>query len=125
MRFNGCQDVTVPATMHARQFRSQLTANCGFFSQMVIVLATMRAHQFCSRLMADCGCVSQDVIVPATMPEASYGVLILEQGKIYPAMSGHNIICVSTGENLRLSTAFPRPLTAFSLTSTNLSLTFH
>jgi proline racemase len=41
-------------------------------------------------------CQNADVIVPATLPEAEYGVLILEQGAIYPAMSGHNMICVAT-----------------------------
>ena len=38
-------------------------------------------------------CQNADVIVPATLPEASYGVLILEQGKIYPLMSVSQSVC--------------------------------
>ena len=33
---------------------------------------------------------------PPTRPEAAFGVVVAEQGKIYPAMSGHNVICVAT-----------------------------
>jgi proline racemase len=29
--------------------------------------------------------------------EAEYGFVVMEQNKIYPAMSGHNCICVVTG----------------------------
>ena len=43
-------------------------------------------------------CQNANVIVPASRacPSADFGFLILEQGKIYPAMSGHNCICVAT-----------------------------
>eukprot|EP00756_Hemistasia_phaeocysticola_P057202 Hpha_TRINITY_DN33828_c0_g1::TRINITY_DN33828_c0_g1_i1::g.27459::m.27459/K01777/prdF; proline racemase len=41
-------------------------------------------------------CQNADLVVPACSPEADWGLLILEQGKIYPAMSGHNAICFST-----------------------------
>eukprot|EP00659_Diplonema_papillatum_P011579 gene11579-17836_t len=41
-------------------------------------------------------CQNADYIVPACCDEAVFGVIIAEQGKVYPAMSGHNIICVAT-----------------------------
>ena len=41
-------------------------------------------------------CQNADYLVPPCNPEAVYGVIIVEQGKVYPAMSGHNIMCVST-----------------------------
>lgn len=41
-------------------------------------------------------CQNADFIVPSTRPDAAFGVVIAEQGKIYPAMSGHNIMCVAT-----------------------------
>ena len=41
-------------------------------------------------------CQNADFIVPPTSPEAAYGVIIAEQNGIYPAMSGHNVMCVAT-----------------------------
>ena len=41
-------------------------------------------------------CQNVDYIVPPVHPDAAFGYVILEQGKIYPAMSGHNTICVAT-----------------------------
>ena len=41
-------------------------------------------------------CQNADFIVPSTRADAAFGVIVAEQGKIYPAMSGHNIMCVST-----------------------------
>lgn len=41
-------------------------------------------------------CQNADFIVPSTRPDAAFGVVIAEQGFIYPAMSGHNIMCVAT-----------------------------
>lgn len=43
-------------------------------------------------------CQNANIIVPPSTahPEAAYGFIILEQNKIYPAMSGHNCICVAT-----------------------------
>lgn len=41
-------------------------------------------------------CQNANVILPPTIPTANYGYVILEQNKIYPAMSGHNTICVAT-----------------------------
>eukprot|EP01059_Diplonema_ambulator_P019618 TRINITY_DN33241_c1_g1_i1.p1 TRINITY_DN33241_c1_g1~~TRINITY_DN33241_c1_g1_i1.p1 ORF type:complete len:386 (+),score=122.49 TRINITY_DN33241_c1_g1_i1:101-1159(+) len=41
-------------------------------------------------------CQNADYLVPACDPKAVYGVIIAEQGKVYPAMSGHNMMCVAT-----------------------------
>eukprot|EP01064_Diplonema_japonicum_P002943 TRINITY_DN11908_c0_g1_i1.p1 TRINITY_DN11908_c0_g1~~TRINITY_DN11908_c0_g1_i1.p1 ORF type:complete len:357 (+),score=97.00 TRINITY_DN11908_c0_g1_i1:59-1129(+) len=41
-------------------------------------------------------CQNADYIVPACDEKAAYGVIIVEQGKVYPAMSGHNLMCVAT-----------------------------
>lgn len=41
-------------------------------------------------------CQNADFIVPSTRPDAAFGVIVAEQGMIYPAMSGHNIMCVAT-----------------------------
>jgi len=43
-------------------------------------------------------CQNANIIVPPSEehPEAAYGFIILEQNNIYPAMSGHNCICVAT-----------------------------
>merc|ERR1719242_2904535 len=41
-------------------------------------------------------CQNANAIVPPCHPSAEYGFIIMEQNKIYPAMSGHNTICVAT-----------------------------
>lgn len=41
-------------------------------------------------------CQNANIILPSSHPEAEFGFIILEQNKIYPAMSGHNTICVAT-----------------------------
>ena len=41
-------------------------------------------------------CQNLDIILPPTTDEAVFGFVIAEQNKIYPAMSGHNTICVAT-----------------------------
>ena len=41
-------------------------------------------------------CQNADFILPPTRPDAAYGVVIAEQGCIYPLMSGHNMMCVAT-----------------------------
>lgn len=41
-------------------------------------------------------CQNANVIVDACDATCAFGYIILEQGKIYPAMSGHNTICVAT-----------------------------
>ena len=43
-------------------------------------------------------CQNANFVIPPTgcHPTAAYGVLIAEQGHVYPAMSGHNLMCVAT-----------------------------
>jgi proline racemase len=41
-------------------------------------------------------CQNADVIYPSAIDGVDYGFVILEQNKVYPAMSGHNTICVAT-----------------------------
>ena len=41
-------------------------------------------------------CQNADVIYPSAVDGVDYGYVILEQNKVYPAMSGHNTICVAT-----------------------------
>jgi hypothetical protein len=43
-------------------------------------------------------CQNANVILPPSPahPDAAFGFLVLEQNRIYPAMSGHNCICVAT-----------------------------
>ncbi|CAK0849020.1 unnamed protein product [Prorocentrum cordatum] len=41
-------------------------------------------------------CQNANLVFPAADPRAAFGFVILEQNKIYPAMSGHNTMCVAT-----------------------------
>lgn len=41
-------------------------------------------------------CQNANVIYPSEAEGCDYGYVILEQNKVYPAMSGHNTICVAT-----------------------------
>ena len=43
-------------------------------------------------------CQNANFVIPPTgcHPTAAYGVVIAEQGRVYPAMSGHNLMCVAT-----------------------------
>ena len=41
-------------------------------------------------------CQNANIILPPINPKAKYSYIIMEQNKIYPAMSGHNTICVAT-----------------------------
>eukprot|EP01083_Nonionella_stella_P215099 774490_1 len=41
-------------------------------------------------------CQNANIIIPSVHPKAKFGYIIMEQNKIYPAMSGHNTICVAT-----------------------------
>ena len=52
-------------------------------------------------------CQNANAIVPPSSPRAKYGFIIMEQNKIYPAMSGHNTICVATALVLLFRTRFP------------------
>ena len=41
-------------------------------------------------------CQNANIIIPPINPQAKFAYIIMEQNKIYPAMSGHNTICVAT-----------------------------
>ena len=41
-------------------------------------------------------CQNANLIFPSSNDDAKFGFVIMEQNKIYPAMSGHNCICVAT-----------------------------
>merc|ERR1719410_130781 len=41
-------------------------------------------------------CQNANFILPPTRPDAAFGYVIAEQNAVYPAMSGHNTICVVT-----------------------------
>ena len=60
-------------------------------------------------------CQNADYVLPSTRPEAAFGFVIAEQNAIYPAMSGHNALCVATAllETGRVPMTEPR--TRFTL----------
>ena len=62
-------------------------------------------------------CQNANVILPPSpaSPHAAYGFVILEQGKIYPAMSGHNTICVVTALLETGMVEMVEPVTRFHL----------
>ena len=60
-------------------------------------------------------CQNADFIVPSTRPDAAFGVVIAEQGFIYPMMSGHNIICVATALLESGKVPMSEPTTEFGL----------
>eukprot|EP01065_Artemidia_motanka_P030243 TRINITY_DN36257_c0_g1_i1.p1 TRINITY_DN36257_c0_g1~~TRINITY_DN36257_c0_g1_i1.p1 ORF type:complete len:382 (+),score=100.61 TRINITY_DN36257_c0_g1_i1:61-1146(+) len=60
-------------------------------------------------------CQNADLVIPPCSPEAAWGLLILEQGKIYPAMSGHNAICTVTAILETGMVPMQEPLTEFAL----------
>ena len=41
-------------------------------------------------------CQNADFVLPPTRDDALFGLVIAEQANIWPAMSGHNTICVAT-----------------------------
>lgn len=41
-------------------------------------------------------CQNVNFVLPSTREDAAYAVVVGEQGKIYPLMSGHNTICTAT-----------------------------
>ena len=41
-------------------------------------------------------CQNADFVLPPTRDDAAFGLVIAEQANIWPAMSGHNTICVAT-----------------------------
>eukprot|EP01062_Namystynia_karyoxenos_P022259 TRINITY_DN18529_c0_g1_i1.p1 TRINITY_DN18529_c0_g1~~TRINITY_DN18529_c0_g1_i1.p1 ORF type:complete len:398 (+),score=123.09 TRINITY_DN18529_c0_g1_i1:96-1196(+) len=60
-------------------------------------------------------CQNADLVVPACSPEAAWGLLILEHGKIYPAMSGHNAMCTVTALLETGMVPMEEPVTNFTL----------
>eukprot|EP00403_Amphidinium_massartii_P027151 CAMPEP_0178392888 /NCGR_PEP_ID=MMETSP0689_2-20121128/11908_1 /TAXON_ID=160604 /ORGANISM="Amphidinium massartii, Strain CS-259" /LENGTH=361 /DNA_ID=CAMNT_0020013471 /DNA_START=33 /DNA_END=1114 /DNA_ORIENTATION=+ len=56
-----------------------------------------------------------NIILPATLPEASFGFVVMEQGFIYPGMSGHNCICVATALLETGRVPMQEPVTEFFL----------
>lgn len=60
-------------------------------------------------------CQNANIVLPSTLPEAAFGFVILEQNKIYPAMSGHNTICVATALLETGMVAMTEPVTEFAL----------
>eukprot|EP00812_Abedinium_dasypus_P010207 NODE_383_length_1614_cov_103.636305.p1 GENE.NODE_383_length_1614_cov_103.636305~~NODE_383_length_1614_cov_103.636305.p1 ORF type:complete len:362 (+),score=92.63 NODE_383_length_1614_cov_103.636305:136-1221(+) len=60
-------------------------------------------------------CQNADFIVPPCSPEAVWGVVIAEQGKVYAPMSGHNIMCVATALLETGLVPMVEPVTEFAL----------
>eukprot|EP00747_Dinoflagellata_sp_TGD_P129979 gnl/TRDRNA2_/TRDRNA2_174766_c0_seq1.p1 gnl/TRDRNA2_/TRDRNA2_174766_c0~~gnl/TRDRNA2_/TRDRNA2_174766_c0_seq1.p1 ORF type:complete len:384 (-),score=63.53 gnl/TRDRNA2_/TRDRNA2_174766_c0_seq1:83-1234(-) len=60
-------------------------------------------------------CQNANVIVPPCHPDASFGFVIMEQNKIYPAMSGHNAMCVATALLETGMVPMQEPFTEFAL----------
>jgi hypothetical protein len=60
-------------------------------------------------------CQNADFVLPSTRADAAYGVVIAEQGFIYPMMSGHNIICVATALLESGMVPMCEPVTEFGL----------
>ena len=62
-------------------------------------------------------CQNVDYVLPpsAAAPDADFGVVIGEQNKIYPAFSGHNLICTATALVETGMVPMVAPVTRFSL----------
>lgn len=62
-------------------------------------------------------CQNANFILPASRscPSAAFGVVIAEQGRVYPAMSGHNMMCVATVLLETGMVPMVEPLTNFDL----------
>lgn len=62
-------------------------------------------------------CQNLDVVFPPTpnCPEAAYSYVVAENNKIYPAMSGHNTICVATALLETGMVEMTEPITEFVL----------
>ena len=60
-------------------------------------------------------CQNANVILPPTDPDAAFGYVILEQNKIYPAMSGHNTMCVATALLESGMVPMEEPVTRFNI----------
>jgi len=60
-------------------------------------------------------CQNANIIFPSNNPKAAFLVVIMEQNKIYPAMSGHNMICVATALLESGMLPMKEPITEFGL----------
>jgi len=60
-------------------------------------------------------CQNVDYVLPPIHPDAAFGFVIGEQNKIYPAMSGHNTICVATALLESGMVPMVEPVTTFTL----------
>ena len=60
-------------------------------------------------------CQNVDYIMPPVDKSAKFGFVIGEQNKIYPAMSGHNTICVATALLESGMVPMEEPITNFSI----------
>lgn len=60
-------------------------------------------------------CQNVNIIYPSTHPEAAFGYVIGENNWVYPAMSGHNTICVATALLETGCVPMTYPVTEFTL----------
>eukprot|EP00035_Acanthoeca_spectabilis_P025977 m.460743 g.460743 ORF g.460743 m.460743 type:complete len:388 (-) comp22125_c0_seq1:106-1269(-) len=60
-------------------------------------------------------CQNANVIYPSEAEGCDYGYVILEQNKVYPAMSGHNTICVATALLETGMVPMTEPVTSFAI----------
>lgn len=60
-------------------------------------------------------CQNANIVLPPTIADAAYGFIVLEQNKIYPAMSGHNAMCVATALLETGMISMQEPFTKFVL----------
>ena len=60
-------------------------------------------------------CQNVDYIMPPVDKSAKFGFVIGEQNKIYPAMSGHNTICVATALIESGMVPMEEPITNFTI----------
>mmetsp|Transcript_4585 Transcript_4585/g.8518 ORF Transcript_4585/g.8518 Transcript_4585/m.8518 type:complete len:355 (+) Transcript_4585:118-1182(+) len=60
-------------------------------------------------------CQNADFIVDSCSTECVYGVIVAEQNKVYPSMSGHNCICVATALVESGMVEMEYPFTTFKL----------
>jgi len=60
-------------------------------------------------------CQNVNYVLPPTHPKAAYDVIIAEQNCIYPAMSGHNMMCVATALLETGMVPMMEPLSEFTL----------
>lgn len=60
-------------------------------------------------------CQNANFVLPPLHPEAAYGYVVAEQNAVYPAMSGHNTMCVATALLETGMVPMVEPVTEFTL----------